>query len=109
MFGPREQLLTSEDSVVAQFLNGRREGPIGMSEEKDADEQAAEKSDGAEKLQLPPMKPQLKPANGNKRAAEQRRKDRVTAMMHELPQAAQDAVRGTFGDDEQHSHGHALR
>src|SRR5204862_7878240 len=35
MFGPREVLLTSEEPVVAQFLNGRREGPIGMSEEKD--------------------------------------------------------------------------
>src|SRR5204863_9271707 len=32
MFGPREQLLTSQEPVVRQFLNGRREGPIGMSE-----------------------------------------------------------------------------
>ena len=32
MFGPREVLLTSEEPVVAQFLNGRRQGPIGMSE-----------------------------------------------------------------------------
>src|SRR5207342_3484188 len=32
MFGPREMLLTSEEPVVAQFLNGRRQGPIGMSE-----------------------------------------------------------------------------
>jgi phospholipid/cholesterol/gamma-HCH transport system ATP-binding protein len=42
MFGPREQLLTSDDAVVAQFLNGRKEGPIGMSEEKDANKRAAE-------------------------------------------------------------------
>ncbi|HEY0637319.1 MAG TPA: ABC transporter ATP-binding protein, partial [Pseudonocardiaceae bacterium] len=35
MFGPREVLLTSEEPVVAQFLNGHRQGPIGMSEEKD--------------------------------------------------------------------------
>ena len=41
MFGPREVLLTSEEPVVRQFLNGRRIGPIGMSEEKDADELAA--------------------------------------------------------------------
>ncbi|MFC7500788.1 ABC transporter ATP-binding protein, partial [Nocardioides sp. GCM10030258] len=34
-FGPREVLLTSEEPVVEQFLNGRRLGPIGMSEEKD--------------------------------------------------------------------------
>jgi phospholipid/cholesterol/gamma-HCH transport system ATP-binding protein len=36
MFGPREQLLTSEEPVVRQFLNGRMQGPIGMAEEKDA-------------------------------------------------------------------------
>jgi phospholipid/cholesterol/gamma-HCH transport system ATP-binding protein len=35
MFGPREVLLTSEHPVIEQFLNGRRAGPIGMSEEKD--------------------------------------------------------------------------
>ena len=44
MFGPREVLLTSDEPVVKQFLNGRRIGPIGMSEEKDeatmAEEQA---------------------------------------------------------------------
>jgi phospholipid/cholesterol/gamma-HCH transport system ATP-binding protein len=36
MFGPREQLLTSDEPVVRQFLNGRMQGPIGMAEEKDA-------------------------------------------------------------------------
>jgi phospholipid/cholesterol/gamma-HCH transport system ATP-binding protein len=36
MFGPREVLLTSEDPVVTQFVNGQRHGPIGMSEERDA-------------------------------------------------------------------------
>ena len=30
MFGPREVLLTSEEPVVQQFLQGRRVGPIGM-------------------------------------------------------------------------------
>src|SRR6201995_330858 len=34
MFGPREVLLTSEVPAVAQFLDGRRIGPIGMSEGK---------------------------------------------------------------------------
>src|SRR3954469_25395373 len=42
MFGPREQLLTSDEPVVKQFLNGRREGPIGMSEEKDVAQVEAE-------------------------------------------------------------------
>ena len=35
MFGPREVLLTSDNPVITQFVNGRRIGPIGMSEEKD--------------------------------------------------------------------------
>jgi phospholipid/cholesterol/gamma-HCH transport system ATP-binding protein len=35
MFGPREKLLSSDEPVVRQFLNGRMEGPIGMAEEKD--------------------------------------------------------------------------
>ena len=41
MFGPRNKLLTSEEPVVLQFMNGRKQGPIGMSEEKDAAELAA--------------------------------------------------------------------
>lgn len=44
MFGPREVLLTSEEPVVRQFLNGRRIGPIGMSEEKDQATAAAEEA-----------------------------------------------------------------
>src|SRR5690606_15488463 len=44
MFGPREVLLTSEEPVVKQFLNGRRIGPIGMSEEKDEATAAAEQA-----------------------------------------------------------------
>ncbi len=52
MFGPREMLLSSEEPVVRQFLNAQRVGPIGMSEEKDADELAAEKDED-----LPPLPP----------------------------------------------------
>ena len=44
MFGPREVLLTSDEPVVSQFLNGRRQGPIGMAEEKDAAQ--VERGDG---------------------------------------------------------------
>ena len=46
MFGPREMLLSSQEPVVRQFLNARRQGPIGMAEEKDAAELEAEKEDG---------------------------------------------------------------
>ena len=52
MFGPREMLLSSEEPVVRQFLNAQRVGPIGMSEEKDADELEAEKDQD-----LPPLPP----------------------------------------------------
>src|SRR5574338_1206938 len=44
MFGPREVLLTSDEPVVRQFLNGRRIGPIGMSEEKDEAQMAREQA-----------------------------------------------------------------
>src|SRR2546428_1034025 len=47
MFGPREVLLTSDEPVVEQFLNGRRLGPIGMSEEKDQGTLAAEQAQAA--------------------------------------------------------------
>ncbi len=62
MFGPREMLLSSEEPVVRQFLNAQRIGPIGMSEEKDADELAAEK--GEEMPPLPPIPQQIEPSNG---------------------------------------------
>ncbi len=62
MFGPREMLLSSEEPVVRQFLNAQTIGPIGMSEEKDADELEAEK--GQELPPLPPIPLQLEPSNG---------------------------------------------
>ena len=62
MFGPREMLLSSEEPVVRQFLNAQRVGPIGMSEEKDADELAQEKDQ--ELPPLPPIPLQQEPSNG---------------------------------------------
>ncbi|MQA23868.1 MAG: ATP-binding cassette domain-containing protein [Micromonosporaceae bacterium] len=64
MFGPREMLLCSEEPVVRQFLNAQRVGPIGMAEEKDADELAAEAESGQEIPPLPPVPVQLPPSNG---------------------------------------------
>jgi phospholipid/cholesterol/gamma-HCH transport system ATP-binding protein len=64
MFGPREMLLSSEEPVVRQFLNAQKVGPIGMSEEKDADELAAERESGKELPALPPIPMQLEPSNG---------------------------------------------
>jgi phospholipid/cholesterol/gamma-HCH transport system ATP-binding protein len=62
MFGPREMLLSSEEPVVRQFLNAQRIGPIGMSEEKDADELEAER--GQELPPLPPIPLQIEPSSG---------------------------------------------
>lgn len=68
MFGPREMLLSSEEPVVAQFLNAQRVGPIGMSEEKDADELASEKD--IEMPPLPPIPPQIIPSDGRPRSGQ---------------------------------------
>ncbi|WP_082538525.1 MULTISPECIES: ABC transporter ATP-binding protein [unclassified Pseudonocardia] len=98
MFGPREVLLTSEEPVVAQFLNGRREGPIGMSEEKDAGQAEREMAEAGELQGLPPLKPQLEASSGMPdRQAVHRRRERVEAMLHELPEPAQRAIRESYG------------
>jgi phospholipid/cholesterol/gamma-HCH transport system ATP-binding protein len=99
MFGPREVLLTSEEPVVKQFLNGRRLGPIGMSEEKDestmAEEQAlmaAGQTDGAGD-ELVGVPPQLVATPGMPdRQAVHRRQARVRQILHTLPPAAQAAI-----------------
>ncbi|GAA4258799.1 ABC transporter ATP-binding protein [Dactylosporangium darangshiense] len=70
MFGPREMLLSSTEPVVRQFLNAQRIGPIGMAEEKDADELRAEADAGAEPPPLPPIPLQLRPTDGGVRRAE---------------------------------------
>jgi phospholipid/cholesterol/gamma-HCH transport system ATP-binding protein len=70
MFGPREMLLSSHEPVVHQFLNARRQGPIGMAEEKDAAELEAEKDENAELPGLPPIPPQIATSNGEKRKSQ---------------------------------------
>ncbi|GGL06754.1 ABC transporter ATP-binding protein [Planomonospora parontospora] len=71
MFGPREMLLSSDEPVVRQFLNARRHGPIGMSEEKDVSELEAEAQLGQDPGVLPPIPPQLMPS-GNRTRRTQR-------------------------------------
>src|SRR6201999_3711710 len=99
MFGPREVLLTSDEPVVRQFLNGRRIGPIGMSEEKDestmAEEQAAleagQHAGGVEEIEGVP--PQIAASPGMpERKAVGRRQARVREILHTLPKEAQDAI-----------------
>jgi phospholipid/cholesterol/gamma-HCH transport system ATP-binding protein len=70
MFGPREMLLSSTEPVVRQFLNAQRIGPIGMAEEKDADELRAEAAAGAQLAPLPPIPLQLRASNGLPRRGE---------------------------------------
>ncbi|MEU6932473.1 ATP-binding cassette domain-containing protein [Streptomyces sp. NPDC046385] len=98
-FGPREVLLTSEEPVVTQFLAGRREGPIGMSEEKDAATLAAEADAAAPHLTAGPrtIVPQLEPSPGlPPRAAVARRRERVLGMLDQLPPAARTAIQDTY-------------
>src|SRR5690349_6411055 len=70
MFGPREMLLSSTEPVVRQFLNAQRIGPIGMAEEKDATDLAAEAASGVTLPPLPPIQRQLQPSDGGTRRAE---------------------------------------
>src|SRR5687767_8440614 len=100
MFGPREVLLTAEEPVVAQFLNGRREGPIGMSEEKDTAQAAREMAEAGELAGLPPLKPQLAPSPGlPRRRAVARRRERVLRMLPSLPSAARQAIRAAYAEE----------
>ncbi len=46
-FGTRDEMFTSKEAVVRQFLTGSTEGPIGMSEEKDAGDAAKASGNGA--------------------------------------------------------------
>jgi phospholipid/cholesterol/gamma-HCH transport system ATP-binding protein len=103
MFGPREVLLTSDEPVVRQFLNGRRIGPIGMSEEKDeatmAEEQAhleaGHHDGGVEEIEGVP--PQITTTPGMpERKAVGRRQARVRENLHLLPKNAQEAILDSF-------------
>jgi phospholipid/cholesterol/gamma-HCH transport system ATP-binding protein len=105
MFGPRELLLSSDEPAVAQFLGGRREGPIGMAEEKD---------DATVELELTAIEtdrqagipPQLTPTAGlPERQAVTRRMDRVMRELHRLPRAAQASVLGGLSDADRTRYG----
>jgi phospholipid/cholesterol/gamma-HCH transport system ATP-binding protein len=113
MFGPREQLLTSQEPVVRQFLNGRREGPIGMSEEKDvaqaeAEMAALEARGGDSHNGIGPkgasggdaVPPQLDPTPGlPERKAQRRRQERVARMLHDFDPVTAEAIRASLPTD----------
>jgi phospholipid/cholesterol/gamma-HCH transport system ATP-binding protein len=94
-FGPREVLLTSDEPVVDQFLRGRRAGPIGMSEEKDAAQLAREREHGfpQDEGHVRSIPAQLDPSPGMPvRQAVPRRMNRVVGMMSRLPPDARRAI-----------------
>ncbi|MCF8610179.1 ABC transporter ATP-binding protein [Gordonia sp. HY285] len=108
MFGPREQLLTSQQPVVKQFLSGDRFGPIGMSEEKDeaaaaaeAAMQAAGISGGGTKDDFSEIIPQVQPNPGMPvRKAAIRHRQNVLEMLHTMPPKAQDAIRASIAAED---------
>ena len=99
MFGPREVLLTSDEPVVGQFLNGTTLGPIGMSEEKDEALVAAELAQQREALgrggadDVRGIVPQLLPTPGlPPRQGQQRHRERLAQGWHTLPPHTQRAI-----------------
>jgi phospholipid/cholesterol/gamma-HCH transport system ATP-binding protein len=106
MFGPREVLLTSDEPVVRQFLNGRRIGPIGMSEEKDeatmAEEQAhieaGHHDGGTDEVEGVPPQISATPGMPERKGAA-RRQARVRDNLHLLPKDAQSAILESFEND----------
>lgn len=111
LFGPREVLLTSEEPVVKQFLNGRMIGPIGMSEEKDHSQMAREQAmvdaghhhGGAEEVEGIISQMKATPGMPARRAV-QRRKQRVRAIMHTLPSPAQIAIADSLAEEDPNCH-----
>ena len=108
MFGPREVLLSSEEPVVKQFLNGRMDGPIGMSEEKDTATLAAEQAmfaaghhaGGVEEITGIPPQMQASPGMPVRQAA-LRRRQRVRELLHTLPEAQQKMIVTALDEQEQ--------
>ncbi|MBE7188857.1 ABC transporter ATP-binding protein [Jatrophihabitans endophyticus] len=94
-FGPREALLTSERPVIGQFLNGRRQGPIGMSEEKDQaliDAERNQRPDNADE-DVRGLIPQLEPSPGlPARQGLARHRARLEREWHTLPPHTQRAI-----------------
>jgi hypothetical protein len=97
--------------VVQQFLQGRRVGPIGMSEEKDSAQMEAEmeelkKQGGSTEAEESFIDPQINPTEGlGERKAVQRRKDRVMQVLHTLPEKAQTAILEQLTDEDMQRYG----
>ncbi len=90
MYGPREEFLLTDHSVVSQFMSGDPDGPIGMSEETDhgshhhvdyeqelggGDTALLTRHAGARPIEVLPR--QLVPRTGSTRAGATRHKERI--------------------------------
>jgi phospholipid/cholesterol/gamma-HCH transport system ATP-binding protein len=103
-FGPREIMLTSQNPVIGQFLEGRRIGPIGMAEEKDQATMEVERAhldaghhDGGTGTRPLALAPQLSPTPGvPARQAVLRRRERVMSLIETVPPQARDTIVGSF-------------
>ncbi|MEO9139778.1 MAG: ABC transporter ATP-binding protein [Jatrophihabitans sp.] len=111
MFGPREVLLTSEEPVIKQFMNGTMNGPIGMSEEKDASQMAAEQAlfaaglnAGGDDVSGVPTQMSCSPGMPERKALG-RRRQRVLDLMHTLPQPAQEAIKKLMAEEDELARG----
>jgi phospholipid/cholesterol/gamma-HCH transport system ATP-binding protein len=99
MFGPREVLLTSEQPAVVQFLNGRKVGPIGMTEEKDQATIAREQldQDSEPEDEGPRIVRQLEPSPGlPERQSAIRHRERLAQEWSTLPLATQEAITAAY-------------
>jgi phospholipid/cholesterol/gamma-HCH transport system ATP-binding protein len=92
-FGPREVMLTTDEPVIAQFLNGERHGPIGMAEEEDAQTLEMAELAGYAPAGRSEVGRQLAPSPGlPDRQAVARRRDRALASLDHLPAHTRPAV-----------------
>jgi phospholipid/cholesterol/gamma-HCH transport system ATP-binding protein len=91
-FGPREMILSSTHAAVGQFFNARREGPIGMAEEKDMVTMAQER-EATLPVRPAPIPPQLMPSDGRVRPGMRRPGEWLAAQGIAAPP-------GSFVDDE---------
>jgi len=103
-FGPREMMLTSQNPVIAQFLEGRRIGPIGMAEEKDEATMEIERAhvdaghhDGGTGAGPFGIVPQLNPTPGvPPRQAAARRRERVLSTIDTIPPHLRNTILDSF-------------
>jgi phospholipid/cholesterol/gamma-HCH transport system ATP-binding protein len=91
IFGPREILLTSDHPAIYQSLNGRKVGPIGMSEERDS--AATELEDEFDSEDVRGIVRQIQPSRGlPPRQGAIRHRQRLLESWSSLPAATRQGI-----------------